>query len=101
MSKIHRKWKYLVDLNRCEWSEQNHLKLELISLVNVVGLMEDSTDARADQRFMVLILKLLVGSVVREMMNAYGGFRRVIVIDDSSDIFAQRKNAGECVWPGK
>jgi hypothetical protein len=36
-----------------------------------------------------------------EMMNAYGGFGLVRVIDDSSDIFAQRINAGECVWPGR
>lgn len=36
-----------------------------------------------------------------EMMNAYGGFGRVRVVDDSSDIFAQRRNAGECVWPGR
>ncbi|MEI6428272.1 MAG: hypothetical protein WCO45_07775 [Pseudanabaena sp. ELA607] len=35
------------------------------------------------------------------MMDAYGGFSRVRVIDDSSDIFAQRRNAGECVWPSR
>ena len=36
-----------------------------------------------------------------EMMNAYGGFSRVRVVDDSSDIIAQRTDKGSCVWPGK
>ncbi|MCC5641666.1 hypothetical protein LC607_01560 [Nostoc sp. CHAB 5824] len=35
------------------------------------------------------------------MMEAYGGFDRVKVVDDSSNIFAQRKNVGDCVWPSR
>ena len=34
-----------------------------------------------------------------QMMEAFGGFGRVSVIEDSSDIFAKRQNGGECVWP--
>jgi hypothetical protein len=36
-----------------------------------------------------------------QMMDAYGGFSRVKVVDDSSDILAQRRDIGSCVWPGK
>lgn len=34
-----------------------------------------------------------------QMMNAFGGFGLVTVIDDSSNIFATRKDGGECLWP--
>lgn len=36
-----------------------------------------------------------------QMMNAYGGFSRVRVVENSSNLFAQRRNAGECVWPSR
>lgn len=36
-----------------------------------------------------------------QMMDAYGGFDRVKVVDDSSDISAQRRDQGGCVWPSK
>lgn len=34
-----------------------------------------------------------------EMMEAYGGYGRVMVVDDSSDLLAGRKDGGRCKWP--
>jgi hypothetical protein len=34
-----------------------------------------------------------------EMMDAYGGFKQVRVVEDSSDLFAQREYEGDCIWP--
>ncbi|MEP0919552.1 hypothetical protein NC981_22235 [Leptolyngbya sp. DQ-M1] len=34
-----------------------------------------------------------------EMMETYGGFGQVIVVEDSSDLLAGRKNSGTCEWP--
>jgi hypothetical protein len=34
-----------------------------------------------------------------QMMDAYGGFKQVRVVEDSSDLFAQREYAGDCIWP--
>lgn len=34
-----------------------------------------------------------------QMMDAYGGFKRVRVVEDSVDLFAQRKFVGDCLWP--
>lgn len=34
-----------------------------------------------------------------EMMEAYGGFTRVMVVEDASDLLAGRKDGGTCKWP--